>query len=1354
MLYNAIQMNRVYKAQKEFTFPKGDPIGKKNMVILCTPSFTDSLLFLEDPKIRLKECYYTRYTTDIIYQQKIGQKNIRENQTKNMKETFASSACAKEITFILPNMRDSILKKKPNIILDIGHWNDLFFKYKKPMTPEILIQTYLNYISQKINASSYDGYKKILVIPINQWASKGIKEFGITRDHLDDPISIMMLVCYKYPEFASLLSNLDIYLIDPINSSFLLFNANSINDKKNFPKFKREIEKLGTVSNAELSEENTPYPPDSRTPIKNNSGKKEEIPISSQNSIREKEKIVSASISDKLNEKPDSSLSVQADEKNIAPSEEDIELRQDIDDEVKSYFDDSEEDSDDAFEDEPSEEEKAEAEVLVKKNTFIARFRPEFSTDEKIRISSLQKKQDTCLAQNISDMKKKLIEPVTYDKVINTKNKSIISPKSKNFTKSYNEKMMEPDIDAAVAALSKAEYPIFVIGKEVEDTSNTLSAKKTYTYHMQDYQGNKFSVRFDMPIIIDDRYIYLNGIRSVIENQLLPMPIIKSGPNEVQIIGMYNKIYLRRKETDKLDAKSQVIKKYFLDQKNSSRYKVKIGNCLMKNSNFDTPLDFDNVSKNISELTIGKNRFIFDLPKLMEYINEDRENQNKKPIVNGYTDDKKLIVGYNIQSKELITVDEAKGESVLDKLMEKLPDNDRAELMKVKPGTSRFTYIKATMKRVEIPIVFFMLYCEGLTTVLQKIGVKYDIVEPGTSYDSFNRDCIKAKDKWIIWDRYPFHNSLLLNGMILLPTADYTLEELDSKNTYVEMVPIFFKESRVAFVLDQFKDFMLDPISIEVLKDMNMPTDLNELFVTAAIMLNSNKSDSILDMKNVRIRNNEIFAQFVYKAMADAYLEYRKSIYKKKPDRLIVNRNLVTTNINGSAKTKMSGCKLIEGASSLNPILELEKQGTVSYRGPSGINRDDAYTLPKRAYNPSMTGIIGISSSPDANVGIQRQLTLNPNIVSTRGYLQAADSENIKDLASADLFTPAELLSPNGVMHDDGQRTAMAFKQSKYMVMTDDAEPVMIGNKVESVVPYYLSRDFVIVAKDDGKVIAVENNMIIVEYKNGKRDSFSLDPVYQKNSAGGFYIESKFETKLKLGDTFKKNEVIAYNPNAFSKNTNDLSASMNLGVLCKIAVIPTYDEYEDSAPITKKAAERMATTIVMEQSIVIKKNARVQFIAKKGDHVNVGDKLAVFDDWAEEDEFAKWLSDLGNQMNQNVVENVFTTKESEYAGEIVDVKYYSTVDLEELSDSFRPYIESYWKSIRKKNGTLKKYKNDDDSSTIQCGQLITEKAGKSDSANKKIYGREVEDGVLVRFFIKHKDIVTKGDKLTKNAVNW
>ena len=1338
MLYNAITKNRTYRGQKEINFPKGNPQGKGYIVFLCTPSFDDSLTLLGESNVRLKECYFSRYTIDYLYRTQIGAKRINENQGKNYKDSFHDSDVSKVFTMIPPTMRKNVARQKYNLIVDLGHWNELYFKFGKKTKQNVIIENYVTQLQTKMMDPEYAGYKKILLIPIDLWSKKNGATFGIKKELLKDPISIMMAIGLKFPQYAEKLNPVDIYLVDPKNGSFLLTDAeSSISDKKVYPKFKRELFKLSSMTISEDDEETSAEIPE----------KKKEAAATIANQI-----------SSKIEDTPPSKIVVDPESKNPTPEFSEAEqspeepektpeeeLKEEIDSEVDYDIDDDDEEE---FTEESPEETEEKEETKIKKNVFVSKFRPDFSVDQVRRIERLQGKQNTMLSQTIPEMKSKVIEPASLEGLVNTKNDTILHPRAKNFTKDYNRKKLDSDIDAAVAALSKAEYPIFIVGKKVEDSSDTLNTKKTYTYNLEDYQGNKFSIRFDVPVIIDDHYIYLNGIRSIIANQLLPMPIIKSGPNEVQIIGMYNKIYLHRKETSKLDTKSSVIKKYFLDAENSARYKVKIGNCVAKNVNFDTPLDFDNLSKNISELTIGAYRFIFDLEKLLKIINADREKDGKKPIVNGYTDDNQLIVGYNTRSRELITVDESKGESVLDRIVEKLPEGEREALRKISPGTTRFTYIKAIMKRVEIPIIFFMLYCDGLTEVLRKIGVKYDVVEPGTRYDHFNRGVIKAKDKWILWDKYPFHNSLLLNGMALVPTNEFTYEELDSKSTYVDMVPVFFKEARVSFVLDQFKDFMLDPISIEVLKDMNLPTNLTELFVTAAIMLNNNKTDSILDMKNIRIRNNEILAQFVYKAVADAYLDYRKSIYKKKPDRLIVNKYLVTQNINGSAKTKMSGCKLIEGASSLNPILELEKKGAVSFKGPSGINRDDAYTFQKRAYNPSMVGIIGISSPNDKGVGLQRQLVLNPNIRSTRGYLEAANEENLKEMSGSEVFTPAELLSPNGVSHDDPARTAMAFKQSKYMVMTDDAEPVFVGNKVEAAIPYYLSRDFVVVAKDNGKVIAIEENIVVVEYKDGTRDSFSLDSVQQKNSAGGFYIESRFETKLKVGDTFKKGEVIAYNPDAFSKDHDDLSASLNLGVVSKIAIVPTYDEYEDSAPITRRLAERLATTIVMEQSIVIRKNARVDMIRKVGEHVNVGDTLAIFEDWQDDDLTASWIQSLSDELGQDVSETVATKRTSEYAGEIVDVKFYSAVDLDELSPTFKPYVKAYWDKLKKKNNVLNKYQNKDDLEGYKCGQLVTEKPGKTDAKNGKIFGRVVDDGVLVRFFIKHKDIVKKGDKIT------
>ena len=52
-------------------------------------------------------------------------------------------------------------------------------------------------------------------------------------------------------------------------------------------------------------------------------------------------------------------------------------------------------------------------------------------------------------------------------------------------------------------------------------------------------------------------------------------------------------------------------------------------------------------------------------------------------------------------------------------------------------------------------------------------------------------------------------------------------------------------------------------------------------------------------------------------------------------------------------------------------MLEFEKQGTTNYKGLSGTNLDQAFTIPMRSYDKSMVGLLGMSS-PDSNkVGVK-----------------------------------------------------------------------------------------------------------------------------------------------------------------------------------------------------------------------------------------------------------------------------------------------------------------------------------------------------------------------------------------------
>ena len=331
----------------------------------------------------------------------------------------------------------------------------------------------------------------------------------------------------------------------------------------------------------------------------------------------------------------------------------------------------------------------------------------------------------------------------------------------------------------------------------------------------------------------------------------------------------------------------------------------------------------------------------------------------------------------------------------------------------------------------------------------------------------------------------------------------------------------------------------------------------------------------------------------------------------------------------------LASSSLVEDASVLNPIKTMEKRRTVTIKAStsaegislSGSNKTNGYTMEKRAYDKTMLGTFALTTNADGNVGIVRQLTLEPNITSTNGYVNITPENAVDSLNAANLFSPAELTTPLSVLHDDPQRSAMMKGQTSQMVMTDDASPVLIGNKVESVAAYHMNNEFAFVAKDNGEVIDIQDGIYIIQYKNGKRETFDTNPVIHKNAADGMFTEIEFKTKLVKGSKFKKNEVIAYEPRAFTKNEDDLSASMNLGVLAKVAVVSIDDILEDSEPVTSQLSERLGYSAITVLDKSFDMNTHIEKMAKVGDHINYGDTLITFDSHQGDPEVENFLAE-------------------------------------------------------------------------------------------------------------------------------
>ena len=302
---------------------------------------------------------------------------------------------------------------------------------------------------------------------------------------------------------------------------------------------------------------------------------------------------------------------------------------------------------------------------------------------------------------------------------------------------------------------------------------------------------------------------------------------------------------------------------------------------------------------------------------------------------------------------------------------------------------------------------------------------------------------------------------------------------------------------------------------------------------------------------------------------------------------------------------------------------------------------------------------------------------------------------------------------------------------------------------MEEVARFHLTSNFVINAEEDGEIIDYdeESQIMIAKYKSGKCRAIDLSANIVKNGGGGFFLSNKLASDLKVGSRFKKNDVLAYHKDFF-KNDRFNNCRMVMGTLAKVAIMSTYNTYEDSTFITHKLSEDCATEMCFCKSAVIGKNSNVFYMVQKGQEISVGDPLIQFDTSFEDETINTLLANLAKEEKENIMEGARNEIKSKYSGVIEDIKIYPTIDLAEMSPSLRKIVNAYYRGINRKKDFLDNYDPDSKDSILKCGMLVNDVSHKI-QPNKfgVIKGEHVEDSVLVEFYIKHSEPLEVGSKI-------
>lgn len=1300
--------------RKEIALPVGTPLGKGNLIFLFSLNLSDSIEMINVDHTFMNKRKYYLYFLNAVYRGKIGSKQYRY---KNLAERLTIYKQVSEETGLRPYTSSYVIRPNEvrNMYFDLFQYLDLFKVTAIKFNASRFITLFWEYF-KPIVEESYGNYtNKYILLNAEKF---GVFNKGSLREKLNNPL---FLIYYTMRTHHELIEELDIDFLIYCNERVMKLNL-SKTDEKSHIAFLQELKKL--YRNVDLSDLEKTDTEELEDEEPESVSKASPMPAKFAKTSGLAKSI--SAISSIIDSDDNSASSVQP-----KPAEHTKTEEKPVKKETKEA---------------DTEAEKKEEEAIKDAYKAVVKEKePTRSDRSTARDNLLREKQKEIVVKGttIDEIDKVTVEDITIESTnisnnLKTTNPNMKEIKFNNFNKTYNDKVLNKDIIHCFTELNSKSIQMFIRDIKVEDSSDELNFKETWTIYLEDQNRQRHTIKVDIPKWVENKFLWLGGNKKIIKNQNFFLPIVKIAPDTVLIVSNANKTTIKRMDTKSLRSISILDKLLVKSEKFESYFTV--GNSFFENHGYLTTLEYDDLSKRFSK---------FKMKNIVMYFNQKEATEEAKKkgvkIPKG-----KIFVGFVGSDPIILDMDTqrtADNYGIIDIIFSHLDDDIKQVLSKISTP-KRLIYTNMTTMKQDVPMIIILCLWEGISTVLKKANIKYRFTKNARDI-AVNEEYIRFSDGLLVYDN-TVPNELLMNGLRILDTAHHELAEYDSPEVYYGFIQKKFGSLTALNMIMNAYEFTIGSIEREILTDMHCPTDIVSLCVYANNLLCDNDYTEELDQSINRVRCAEIIPSILYDKLAKAYTTFKNSNGKKK---LSLPQDCVIK--------ELLSLKTVTDYDSLNPFLELEETHGISAKGFRGINLKEAWTVPKRCYDKTMTGIIAPTSSPDANVGVNRSLTMEPNIKSVRGYCDVKD-DKLDEVKDVNLFSPAELLIPLGVTTDDSTRTGHSVKQSRHVVPIQKAAPVLISNGSDELCKYYLSSDFIVNAKMPGKVIEKDpkTKIMIVEYKDGTHQAVNLDKQIVKNGGGGFELSNQLVTDLEVGSTFKANDTLAYHEKFFS-GSQVQGTRLNIGPLTKVALCGTYNTYEDCTFITKKLSSECTTEMCFKTPVVIGKNSQVSQIAKEGDKILAGEPLISFDESFEDSDINKLLATLGDDedLKDAVISNSKNIIKSKYSGTIEAIRMYSTVDLEELSPSLQKIFTPYYNKIKSKKQMLLKY--DDEVSKLPkseqakkagvlCGVLFTEATGKVEpNRYGTIRGQRVDPngGVLIEFEIKHEEPLEVGSKI-------
>jgi hypothetical protein len=417
--------------------------------------------------------------------------------------------------------------------------------------------------------------------------------------------------------------------------------------------------------------------------------------------------------------------------------------------------------------------------------------------------------------------------------------------------------------------------------------------------------------------------------------------------------------------------------------------KIALGYRLIHNDDYEMYFDYDDVYKH----------YQFN-DKQIEYFN--KLYTEKSLILLGKTKDPKvwllmdyktnLVYEYNVAEQKVI------GKNTI--LHYVFPTIEYSKL----PLPCDYCHLKILDKN--IPIIAILGYRFGLLKILKEVGVKYRLYTFGKRVPLNPDDIvIKFKDFTLVFNRYPLKHSLLLNGLSVFNTRDLTFASMDQADTYYKLFTDKGIKANYLKGINSFFNFFIDPITFDVLKQMNEPVTPKGLLLRSIEMLSTSQYTEASQLKNFRVRSNEKIAAVVYNEISRQYSQYLND--KRRDSSFSINTEAVFQRI-----VQDNAVMLHED---INPMQDIKMKTSATHLGFGGRS-EDAFVDADRKYPIDAVGIISEATPDSGKVGMNFTLTPNAKIANVRGMFDTSINEN--DLDASSILSVTGLVMPGTVNND------------------------------------------------------------------------------------------------------------------------------------------------------------------------------------------------------------------------------------------------------------------------------------------------------------------------------------------------